>query len=268
MMKTITYWTIAVLLFLLLTAMRGNDGDSDSPGQEKTSEKSGLAQELLTHKKGHTHSTSIQQQYKYQNKSIHSSPTPKSGIRDNVMLTEERPDGNVRISFEVIDLSNKDAGEVMKELLTHQAEGKFYFRKVEAEGGINRERLAAAFKALLKDMNIEELSQQKWQELKKSLFSEQPVVMNESSDNKPLKYRITASGDYEYYDGHEIVGGKKYKKRFENGYKPLAKLVFYYEVRDKGLLKKDIGPREFLSLSIEKQRAIVKDEPIYESSVR
>lgn len=268
-MKKFFVLTALAALFFLLTAMKGGDNDPENEDGDKagSSSKSQMAQNLLTHNNKQNHSTSIQQQLREQEKSATASPVPASGVKENVMLSNERPDANSSISFEVIDLSEKDNGEVMKELLTKQAEGKFYYRKVETEGSIDKTKLASAFDKLIEQMNMDSVREEKWKKKKQSWFTKDPMAKGKSED-KPLKYRITSSGDYEYYDGRRIVGSKKLKKSFEDNYKPLAELVFFYELRDKGLLKKDIGPRKFTSMDINEQRQVIKDVPIIESSAR
>jgi len=267
------FYVLAALfaLFFLMTAMKGGDNDPDNEDSDKdsSSSKSQMAQSLLTNKneKKQKHATSIQQQLKEQNKAGKQSPLPSSGVQDNVMLSDKRPDGNAGISFEVIDLSEQDNGEVLKGLITKQAEGNYYYRKVETEGSIDKNKLASAFDELIDNMNMDSVREEKWKKKKQSWFTKDPKAQGKS-DDKPLKYRITSSGDYQYYDGRKIVGSNKLKESFEDEYKPLAELVFFYEIRDRGLLKKDIGPRKFMSMDISEQRKLIKDVPIIKSSAR
>jgi hypothetical protein len=66
------------------------------------------------------------------------------------------------------------------------------------------------------------------------------------------EYFIASDGSFRYIDGRELVGSKKVKTYLEKG-KPVTPTTFFFAMKDKGLIKPEIGLRDFISMKIEEK---------------
>jgi len=72
-----------------------------------------------------------------------------------------------------------------------------------------------------------------------------------------VKLRITPDGQYQYNDGHPIVGEEEAHVHFPEGYKPITEVTFYYQAKKNGLVIEGMSLKAFSALTVEAQRALL-----------
>lgn len=245
---------------------QSQDTDKKSVQVDNMSE---VIHQLTTHQ-DHTE----QQSHKEQNRKEKKKQKLQNNIiKTNKRLTRNKPkDGNYE-EVRLIDLTQQKVNRVKRQLTTHQEKSQTVYVKKEVITKINRLQQEGIVNVDVADSGLVSLAIAE-QELSNETKSNPSLANNEDSSTNTLAtftigaqnssanhlYRITKDGKYQYQDGKEIVGGKKYKEWFKNGYKPITETTFYYEIAQLPHIDlEQENVNSFTSMSIEEQVALIKE---------
>jgi len=191
---------------------------------------------------------------------------PGSEVRNyRIILAEPPEDGNYQ-TFEVIDMNAYERGELMAKLASHQAKGDLFYEQLETTDTLARQKVAMSMPGEISppqptDMEtftqVATLIGEVDAAGEAAITETGEIAMAEENVAIEHIYRITEEGEYEYYDGRPIVGGRKYRVEFKDGYKPITEITFYYQVGEKTSLDEVISLREFLLLPPDEQRQLI-----------
>lgn len=78
------------------------------------------------------------------------------------------------------------------------------------------------------------------------------------------QYFMTKRGEFKYIDNRDIVGERRIVRYLQKG-KPITASTFYFAMREKGLIGREISLRAFMSMSIQEKIAAL-DLGIYSSA--